>query len=213
MFHVEHSQIISNSVSRETLSFADDLISHHHSELQDYLDQLLWWNDRINLVSRNVSRGTVWEHIRHSLLLSHFDLFKQSKIVVDAGTGGGLPGMPLAITHPKKHFVLNDLVSKKCMVMKQMAKKIELENVGIVDGSIENFTLEEQFLLISKHAFKINELNEMTSALPWQQMVFYKGTDFEEELTGLPEFLEVKSYDLSHFSEFYQGKALVIVAR
>lgn len=210
---MEHQKINRHAVSRETFDKTDQLISAHRNPLELYLDKLLWWNERVNLVSRDVPRETIREHIRHSLLLSQFDSFKSAEIIVDAGTGGGLPGIPLAITHPKKHFVLNDLVTKKCMAMKQMAKQLELTNVGIVDGSIEKLSYDEPFLLISKHAFKINELFEMTTALPWSTIVFYKGREFEEELKGIPESFDVASYDLSCDSEFYQGKALVFVTR
>lgn len=181
--------------------------------LESYLDQLLWWNKRVNLVSRNVSRETIWEHIRHSLLLSQFEAFKSSELIVDAGTGGGLPGLPLAITHPQKHFVLNDLVTKKCLAMKQMAQKLELENLGIIDGSIENLEQDLPFLLISKHAFKINELYQMTASLPWKKMILYKGNDFEDELEGIKESMTIDSYRLSEESDFYKGKALVFLHR
>ena len=210
---MEHSNISTQAVSRETFSNTDKLIEKFKDDLSAYLDQLFWWNERINLVSRDVSRETVWEHIRHSLLLSQFNTFKSAKIIVDAGTGGGLPGMPLAITHPNKHFVLNDLVTKKCLAMKQMAKKLKLKNLGIVDGSIKDFAHDEEFLLISKHAFKINDLYEMTSSLPWSEMIFYKGSDFKDELTGIPDQLNITTHELSGISEFYQGKAIVVISR
>lgn len=213
MFHVEHPKIISKIVSRETFSNTDQLIEEYRSNLKIYLDQLLWWNSRINLVSRNVSRETIWQHIRHSLLLSQFDEFKNSDIVVDAGTGGGLPGLPLSITHPQKHFVLNDLATKKCLAVKQMAKKIDLQNIGIVDGSIEQLEYDTPFLLVSKHAFKINELYKMTSHLPWKKTILYKGEEFKNELKGIPEPLKVERFDLSAGSAFYNGKALVIISR
>jgi 16S rRNA (guanine527-N7)-methyltransferase len=211
--HLDTHTIKPHHVSRETFAETDRLISNYRKRLELYLDQLLWWNKRLNLVSRNVSRETIWEHIRHSLLLAQFKEFKSAKLIVDAGTGGGLPGLPLAITHPQKHFVLNDLVTKKCLAMKQMAQKIGLANVGIIDGSIEDFRQKDPFLLISKHAFKINELYRMTASLPWKTMVLYKGTDFEGELEGIEESFTIESYDLSEESEFYRGKALVIVSR
>ncbi len=210
---MEHYNINCQSVSRETFKKTDQLISDHRAALESYLEKLLWWNKRVNLVSRDVSRETIWEHIRHSLLLSHFKVFKTARVIVDTGTGGGLPGIPLAITHPEKHFVLNDLVTKKCLAMKQMAKQLELPNVAIVDGSIESFNYDESFLLISKHAFKINELYEMTAVLPWSNMIFYKGNEFEEELKGIPESLKIESYDLASGSEFYKGKVLVFATR
>ena len=202
-----------HNVSRETFSETDELISHYREKLESYLDQLLWWNKRVNLVSRNVSRETIWEHVRHSLLLSQFDIFKSSEIIVDAGTGGGLPGIPLSITHPQKHFVLNDLVTKKCLAMKQMAQKLELKNLGIIDGSIENLEQDQPFLLISKHAFKINELYKMTSSLPWKNMVLYKGENFEGEFEGIEKSLQIDSYNLSKDSKFYHGKALIVIGR
>lgn len=200
-------------VSRETFNTVDGLIDNCQSSLELYFDQLLWWNQRINLVSRDVSRETIWEHIRHSLLLSQLDIFKSAKLIVDAGTGGGLPGLPLAITHPKKHIVLNDLVTKKCLAMKQIAKKLDLQNVGIIDSSIENLQQDESFLLISKHAFKINQLYEMTAGLPWTTMILYKGMDFEDELSEIPEPIQLTAYDLSKGSPFYEGKALVVISR
>ncbi len=213
MFHVEHSEVISKTVSRETFSGTDQLIEQYQPALKTYLDQLLWWNSRINLVSRNVSRETIWQHIRHSLLLSQFNKFKNSSIIVDAGTGGGLPGLPLAVTHPQKHFVLNDLVTKKCLAVKQMVQKLKLQNIGIVDGSIEQLDYDNPFLLISKHAFKINELYEMTSHLPWEKTILYKGEEFKNELEGIPEPLKVERFDLSTGSTFYSGKAIVIISR
>ncbi len=200
-------------VPRETFAETDDLIEKYRTPLEDYFDQLLWWNKRVNLVSRDVPRETIWEHIRHSMLLSQFSVFKSVDLIVDAGTGGGLPGIPLAISHPEKHVVLNDIVTKKCLAMKQMAQKLGLKNVGIVDGSIEDLKQDEPFILISKHAFKTDELYRMTAPLPWKNMVLYKGIDFEEELNGIEELLEIESFDLSERSEFYQGKALVFITR
>ncbi|MDZ7659405.1 16S rRNA (guanine(527)-N(7))-methyltransferase RsmG [Fodinibius sp.] len=163
---MEHRNIKTQNVSRGTFDHADQLIGKHRSQLQNYLDQLLWWNKRVNLVSRDVSRETVWKHIQHSLLLSAFKSFGSAEIIVDAGTGGGLPGIPLAITHPDKHIILNDLVTKKCLAIKQIAKKMGLNNIGIVDGSIEDFRYDEPFLLISKHAFKINQLYKIDRLPP-----------------------------------------------
>lgn len=210
---MKHITISHKKVPRETFTETDVLIEKYRSPLEDYLEQLLWWNERVNLVSRDVPRETIWEHLRHSLLLSQFPVFKSADLIVDAGTGGGLPGIPLAISHPEKHVVLNDIVTKKCLAMKQMVQKLGLKNVRIVDGSIEDLKQDQPFLLISKHAFKINELYEMTAPLPWKNMVLYKGIDFEDELDGIDESLEIESFDLSEESNFYQGKALVLLGR
>ncbi|HEX6983038.1 MAG TPA: 16S rRNA (guanine(527)-N(7))-methyltransferase RsmG [Balneolaceae bacterium] len=208
---MEHIKITHHIVSRETFEKTKQLFEKHEAQLENYLDQLLWWNKRVNLVSRNVPRETVEKHVRHSLLLSQLEVFQATDIIVDAGTGGGLPGIPLAIAHPEKQFILNDIVSKKCLAMKQIVQTLGLKNVDIFDGSVENLEQQNPFLLISKHAFKIDELYEMTSHLPWGNIVFYKGLEFEDELKGIDKDLKIEVYDLSKDSEFYKDKALVVV--
>lgn len=212
---MKQPSIIYYTVSRGTFSAADQLLEKHRTALSEYIDQLLWWNERVNLVSRDVPRGTIWEHIRHSLLLSQFSDFQSEHFIVDAGTGGGLPGIPLAITHPDKTFILNDIVSKKCLAVKQIVQKLGLKNIRIFDGSIENIECDSSFLLVSKHAFKINELFGLTAALPWQKMIFYKGIHFEDELENLGHGLEITAFNLSPESEdsFYKDKAIVVVKR
>lgn len=215
MFHVKQSHITYRTVPRETFLETDRSIEEFRPPLLEYLDQLLWWNKRVNLVSRDVPRETIWEHIRHSLLLSQLDDFISADCIVDAGTGGGLPGIPLAITNPEKNFILNDIVSKKCLAVKQIIRKLELENVRIFDGSIEDIRPETPFLLISKHAFKINELYDLTAPLPWQKMIFYKGIDFENELENTDQEMEIIAFDLSADSgdSFYKEKAIIVVKR
>ncbi|WP_441000007.1 16S rRNA (guanine(527)-N(7))-methyltransferase RsmG [Fodinibius sp. SL11] len=200
-------------VPRETFDKVDELLTNNKQKLESYLDKLLWWNKRVNLVSRDVPRETIWEHIRHSLIISEFYFFRQNNLFIDAGTGGGMPGLPLAITHPQKHFVLNDLVTKKCLAMKQIAQQLKLKNIAIIDGSIENLKHDQKCILISKHAFKINNLIKMTNHLPWKKMVLYKGLDFEEELQDISESLNITCYDLSSGSEFYAGKAIITITR
>lgn len=208
---MEQHHIIQKSVSRETFLQTDELVEKFRTKLELYLDKLLWWNKRVNLVSRDVPRETIWKHIRHSLLLSGVDFFQGNKLFLDTGTGGGLPGIPLAITYPDKHFVLNDLVTKKCLAMKQIARELSLENIGIIDGSIEDLRLDEECILISKHAFKIGDLIEMTRHLSWKKMVLYKGLDFKDELQSLQTPFTITSLDLSSGSDFYSGKALIII--
>src|SRR5699024_12028994 len=95
--------------------------------------------------------------------------------------------------------------------MKQMVRRIGLANVQTADHSIASLQQEAPFLLISKHAFKINELYKMTSHLPWTSMMLYKGIDFEEELEGINKSLSIKSYELSEIGDFYKDKAIVTV--
>lgn len=183
--------------------------------METYLDKLLWWNQKINLVSRDVSRETIWEHIRHSLVVTGLESYQQASLVVDAGTGGGLPGLPLAIVSPEKRFLLNDIVTKKMMAAKQMIRELSLQNVTVLDRSVEDLNIEVPFLLISKHAFKMEDLYKMTKNKPWSHMVFYKGINFEPELEAIEDPLTVSVHDLYHESSqsFYKEKALIEVSK
>lgn len=211
---MKHS-ISYHTVPRETITETAELFTTHKIALETYTDQLLWWNERINLVSRDVPRETITNHIFHSLLLSNFRFFQEAVQIIDAGTGGGLPGIPLAITNPKKQFLLNDIVTKKVLAIKQIARTLTLNNVKTVGKSVAKLETDTPFLLISKHAFKINDLFHLTNHLPWKKMIFYKGADFEKELQDIDTPLAISVHDLfknSH-NEFYQDKAIIIVSK
>ena len=136
MFHVKHS-IVNTTLSTNQVSYIEKLIEKNAQALDVYSEQLLWWNKKINLVSRDVSRETAEEHIAHSLLIASVDEFKKAESIIDTGTGGGLPGIPLAICNPKKSFVLNDIVTKKIMAVKQMVLKVKCGNVKFLDLAFE----------------------------------------------------------------------------
>lgn len=200
-------------VPRETYDATINLFKRYKTPLEEYIEQLFWWNKRVNLVSRDVSRETITHHVRHSLLLHSVEVFQKSDFIIDAGTGGGLPGLPLAITHPEKDFILNDIVSKKVLAVKQMTHKLQLDNTSTFDGSVAEVKTDHPFLLITKHAFKINALIQLTKGSPWTDIILYKGMDFEDELTGIEIPLTIQAHELSKLNSFYTNKAIVVISR
>lgn len=184
--------------------------------LSQYVDRLLWWNDKINLVSRDVPRETVLNHVEHSLVIFQSKLFRESNLILDTGTGGGLPGIPLAILAPEKRFVLNDIVSKKIMACKHMASGLKLKNTDSFMGSLENLEVKPNSIIVSKHAFKINEMIKMIEGKPWLGIILLKGRDeIESELGGIGSSLDISVYDLQENFQnpFYNGKAMVEIKR
>lgn len=201
-------------VPRGTFKKARTLFAEHDKALKTYAEQLLWWNQRVNLVSRDVPRGTLLKHIEHSLLPEAMGVLDTGLPVVDSGTGGGLPGIPLAITRPDLSFTLNDIVSKKVLAVQQMARKLALENTGYFKYSIAELAAPSPFILVSKHAFKIPDLIELLEDKPWEKIILLKGIAFEDELQDDTPALRIQAYDLSGSGEsFYRDKGLLVIER
>jgi len=215
MFHVKHT-IIHTEISKESLTKLNSLLDIHQNQLTKYAEELMWWNTKVNLVSRDVSRETVIEHIRHSLLIHQYLYIEQAGTIIDTGTGGGLPGIPLAICFPDLNFVLNDIVSKKIMAVKQMAFKLGLKNVKTHTGSISEVPIEKEDLVITKHAFKIEDLVSFIEKTEWSRIVFLKGgEEVLKELDGVLSKLKINIIELDTVlrSDFYKGKAIVEVSK
>jgi len=194
----------------------ESLYTSKKGKLSEYASQLLWWNKKINLVSRDVSHETILEHIKHSLVLGVIESVKKADTIIDTGSGGGLPGIPLAICFPEKEVILNDIVSKKMMAVKQMAQKMKLPNVTTISGSIANQRVDQNTLVITKHAFKVDELVSHLSEKEWETVLFLKGaSEAEEEIKRLdiPVSSNIIELDAGLEDPFYKGKAIVEIRR
>ncbi|NBC03646.1 MAG: hypothetical protein GVY20_08080 [Bacteroidetes bacterium] len=199
-----------------TLSKTRDLYSEHEKEMEAYLDLLLEWNEKINLVSRNVSRETVREHIIHSLLPIPLGLIQRHDKWIDSGTGGGLPGIPLAICEKEKKWILNDNVRKKMKAVDDIVNKIDLKNADIIAKSISLVDLEKGTGLVTKHAFKIKDLLRLLGKAPWQTILMWKGVeDVEKEVRRAHKDIIATIYEFNFGKDepFYEGKGIVKIER
>lgn len=205
-----------HNVSRETLMLARDRYNNDRERYEYYLDSLLWWNERVNLVSRNVSRETLREHIIHSLLPDTLSLFDTESRWIDAGTGGGLPGIPLALANPQKEWVLNDVVQKKIVAVRQIAHLSGLENVVLANRSVEALRFDGAVGVVSKHAFPVMKLLDLISELKWNRIVMYKGVDESvEECKEISPSLSLQLFRFQFGQEesFYKEKGLLVIDR
>ncbi len=203
-------------ISKESLQKLNNILTDKDVQLSKYAEQLMWWNKKINLISRGVSRETVLEHIKHSLLLYNLILVDDSKKIIDTGTGGGLPGIPLAICLPEKQFVLNDIVSKKILATKQVIKSLGIKNVITEERSIAEIAVSKEELIVTKHAFKINELILYLKNKEWTKIIFLKGDkDEKDALAGVEVYRDITITNLDKViePEFYRGKAIVEVKK
>lgn len=173
----------------------------------------MWWNKKINLVSRDVSRETIVNHIKHSLYISLSKAFLEGTHFLDTGSGGGLPGLPLSICFPEKKFIINDIVLKKIFSVNDMINKLKLsERVIAKAGDIRNEEIDEETIVLTKHAFKIDQLYELIENKRWRKIIFLKGhNEAIQEFEKLQEsnYLDIIKLDPTFMTSFYKGKGVV----
>jgi 16S rRNA (guanine527-N7)-methyltransferase len=213
MFHVKHT-IVHTNVSRETLVIVEDALSKHRSRLEEYADKLLEWNKRVNLISRDINRGDLINHIHHSLMIMYSSAWvNKDLVIVDAGSGGGLPGIPLGIVS-NNSIRLIDVVEKKMLACKDIIRGLKLSNIHTLHGNIAELS-ENDFVYVTKHAFKLADFVKITDRQNYKAAIFLKGDDYIHELAEctIPLSIEVIRLDHIHKEHFYKGKCIITLRK
>lgn len=120
---------------------------HQKKQIQQLQDLYLYWNERINVISRKDIDHLYLHHVLHSLSIAKVVSFLKDSEVLDIGTGGGFPGIPLAIIFPDTHFYLNDSIQKKIHVVKEVVKSLSLKNVSIIHDRAEKISAKFDFIV------------------------------------------------------------------
>jgi len=169
------------------------------------------WNSKINVISRKDVAELGLHHVLHSLAIARFITLRPGATILDLGTGGGFPGIPLAIVFPETHFVLMDGTGKKIQVVEAIAKDLGLENVIARHGRIEEAHMKVDFV-VSRGVASLEQLARWSMPLLKKQgihaipngLIALKGGNLSSEIQELPRHLLCEKHALSnYFSEMY----------
>lgn len=174
------------------------------------------WNAKINVISRKDIEQLYERHILHSMAIAKIIQFKPGTTVLDVGTGGGFPGIPLAILFPETSFLLVDSIAKKIRVVNEIASALNLTNVTAEHMRVEEVkqkfdfvvsravTAFPRFVAMARTRIAGENKNDLPNGI-----LYLKGGDFEEEIS--PFSSHTKVYDLKDYfgEEFFETKRLI----
>lgn len=200
----------------QILKYFNNLTSQQISQFTSLYDLYLDWNSKINVISRKDIENLYEHHVLHSMAIAQIINFKPGTTVLDVGTGGGFPGIPLAILFPEVKFTLIDSIGKKIKVANEVATAIGLKNIVLKheraqeEKALFDFVvsravmpLEELVKLIRKNIAK-----KSINALP-NGLICLKGGELQHEILPFKNIAE--SYEIDQFfkEEFFQKKKVV----
>jgi len=199
----------------EILKYFPNLTENQVEQFQKLEALYVDWNSKINVISRKDIEQLYLKHVLHSLAIAKIQKFEPGTYVLDVGTGGGFPGIPLAILFPETRFYLIDVILKKINVVKAVAAELGLRNVKAEQLRAENVKGDFDFIVSRavtnmpdfyswvKDKIKKQNKHELKNGI-----LYLKGGDLTEELKDFPKVTE---YAIADFfdHEFFETKKVV----
>ncbi len=176
------------------------------------------WNEKINVISRKDIDNLYINHVLHSLGIAKVISFEPGAAILDVGTGGGFPGIPLAIMFPQSQFHLVDSIGKKITVVKNIAESLGLINVTAEQARAEQLKGEYDFI-VSRAVTRLKEFyswihrkaKKKSAHELYNGILYLKGGDLEEELSELKKPYQLFSLSDYFKEEYFETKKIVYV--
>mgnify|MGYP003457776964 FL=1 len=200
---------------KEILKQFPDLTDNQILQFQKLQSLYEDWNAKINVISRKDIDELYTRHVLHSLGIAKIIEFRPGSRIMDVGTGGGFPGIPLAILHPEVDFYLIDVIAKKIKVVNEVAAGLGLKNVKAEQKRAELVKQEFDFIVsraVTNMPDFVSWVDDKVSKKQNHELangiLYLKGGDLTEELKDFPKATQ---YNLSDFfsDEFFETKKVV----
>lgn len=201
---------------QHVLNYFNDFSERQLTQLQQLESLYKTWNEKINVISRKDIDNLYIHHVLHSLAISKLIRFAPGSHVLDFGTGGGFPGIPLAIAFPEVQFKLIDRTAKKIKVVQSIAQEIGLQNVVACQLSGEEEKEKFDFV-VSRAVMRLDDLiriirknisYKQSNALP-NGLICLKGGDLTTEINSEKKHLMITPLDNWFKEEWFKGKQLL----
>ncbi|MDB3904965.1 16S rRNA (guanine(527)-N(7))-methyltransferase RsmG [Crocinitomicaceae bacterium] len=202
-----------------------DLIQKYFPEISkekyDKLKELKYhyeeWNQKINVISRKDIENFYERHVLHSLAITKVIQFNDHSQIIDVGTGGGFPGVPLAIMFPKANFTLLDSIGKKLKVIDEITKALHIKNVKTIHSRVENIDGKYDYIL-SRAVTNLPNFVKLTKKIrktksTYNSGIYYlKGGDFEMELKQINQKSQTTELSLYFEEDFFVTKKIIYIS-
>lgn len=200
------------------LKYFPELSDHQRSQFEALYDLYVEWNAKINVISRKDIENLYLHHVVHSLAIGKLIQFKDNSSVLDVGTGGGFPGIPLAILFPECQFTLIDSIGKKIKVGQEVSNAIGLKNTTLKHLRVQEEKQKFDFV-VSRAVMPLADLvalvrkniaTKQINALP-NGLICLKGGELEHEI--LPFKKVAERYDIDEYFDeaYFKTKKVVYV--
>jgi 16S rRNA (guanine527-N7)-methyltransferase len=204
--------------SEQLFKYFPDLTPLQQQQFEQLPELYTYWNSQINVISRKDIDQLFERHVLHSLGIAKVIAFLPGEKVLDVGTGGGFPGIPLAILFPETDFYLVDSIGKKIKVVQEVAAALGLKNLRAAHTRAEQVNEKFDFV-ISRAVTRLNEFypwvrgkfNKLSRNSKPNGILYLKGGDLEQEIAE--SGLKVKQFNLKNYftEEFFETKQVIYV--
>ena len=199
-----------------------DLLKRYHTEispekLQIYKSLYDIYNEKnkkVNLISRKDFENFYLHHIIHSLSITKFALVKKENKIIDLGTGGGLPGLPLAIYYNNKKFILVDSIRKKISAVDEIIKELNIKNISTINNRVENLNINAD-IIICRSVSSIENIIRWTKGLLNKEgkLILLKGGNVNKELKNISSSFTIYNLDDIYSENYFNDKKIIEIHR